>query len=133
IYGPGRSAIEQVRAGTARRIVKPGQVFNRIHADDIGTVLKASMARPDPGAIYNLADDEPASSADVVAHAAQLLGVAPPPEIPVEQADLSPMGQAFYSENKRVSNQRLKSDLGVALAYPTYREGLAAIMRERPA
>ncbi|KZD05391.1 SDR family oxidoreductase [Oceanibaculum pacificum] len=133
IYGPGRSAIEQLRAGTARRIVKPGQVFNRIHADDIGSVLIASLDRPDPGAAYNLADDEPASSADVIAYAAGLLGIEPPPEIPFEQAELSPMGRAFYSENKRVSNARLKRDLGVALAYPTYREGLAAILTERPA
>lgn len=133
IYGPGRSAIDQLRAGTARRIVKPGQVFNRIHADDIGSVLIASMARPDPGAAYNLADDEPASSADVIAYAAGLLGVEPPPEIPFEQAELSPMGRAFYSENKRVSNARLKRDLGMTLAYPTYREGLAAILTERPA
>lgn len=128
IYGPGRSAIDQLRAGTAKRIVKPGQVFNRIHVTDIAQVLAASMARPDPGAIYNLADDEPASSADVVLEASRLLGVEPPPEIPLEQAGLTPMGLAFYAESKRVRNDRIKRDLGIRLACPTYREGLAACL-----
>lgn len=130
IYGPGRSAIDQLRAGTAKRIVKKGQVFNRIHVTDIAQVLAASMARPDPGAIYNLADDEPASSADVVLEASRLLGVEPPPEIPLEQAGLSPMGLAFYAETKRVRNDRIKRDLGIRLACPTYREGLAACLAE---
>ncbi|MCH2393173.1 SDR family oxidoreductase [Oceanibaculum sp.] len=128
IYGPGRSAIDQLRAGTAKRIVKPGQIFNRIHVADIAQVLAASMAQPDPGAIYNLADDEPASSADVVLEASRLLGVEPPPEIPLEQAGLGPMGLAFYSETKRVRNDRIKRDLDIALACPTYREGLAACL-----
>ncbi|EKE73812.1 SDR family oxidoreductase [Oceanibaculum indicum] len=128
IYGPGRSAIDQLRTGTAKRIVKPGQLFNRIHVADIAQVLAASMARPDPGAIYNLADDEPASSADVVLEASRLLGVEPPPEIPLEQAGLGPMGLAFYSETKRVRNERIKRDLGITLACPTYREGLAACL-----
>ena len=128
IYGPGRSAIDQLRAGTAKRIVKKGQVFNRIHVEDIAQVLAASMARPAPGAIYNLADDEPASSSDVVLEASRLLGVEPPPEIPLEQADLGAMGRAFYSESKRVRNDRIKRDLGISLACLTYREGLAACL-----
>ena len=128
IYGPGRSAIDQLRAGTAKRIVKKGQVFNRIHVEDIVQVLAASMARPAPGAIYNLADDEPASSSDVVLEASRLLGVEPPPEIPLEQADLGAMGRAFYSESKRVRNDRIKRDLGISLACLTYREGLAACL-----
>ena len=130
IYGPGRSAIDQLRAGTAKRIVKPGQVFNRIHVEDIAQVLAASMARPAPGAIYNLADDEPAASSDVVLEASRLLGVPPPPEIPLEQADLGAMGRAFYSESKRVRNDRIKRDLGISLACPTYREGLAACLAQ---
>ena len=132
IYGPGRSAIDQLRAGTAKRIAKPGQLFNRIHVGDIAAALAASMAHPYPGAVYNLADDEPASSSDVVAHASQLLGIAPPPEIPLEQAGLSPMGRAFYAESKRVRNDRIKRDLGLRLAYPTYREGLAACLLHAP-
>ncbi|MFO7482129.1 SDR family oxidoreductase [Oceanibaculum nanhaiense] len=130
IYGPGRSAIDQLRAGTAKRIVKPGQVFNRIHVEDIAQVLAASMARPAPGAIYNLADDEPAASSDVVLEASRLLGVEPPQEIPLEQADLGAMGRAFYSESKRVRNDRIKRDLGISLACPTYREGLAACLAQ---
>lgn len=128
IYGPGRSAIDQLRAGTARRIVKPGQVFSRIHVDDIANVLAASIARPEAGAIYNVCDNEPAPNPDVVAHAADLLGMEPPPAIAIEDAELSPMAASFYAENRRVRNTRLKSDLGVTLAYPTYREGLSAIL-----
>ncbi|KAA2242077.1 SDR family oxidoreductase [Salinarimonas soli] len=127
IYGPGRSAVDQLRAGTARRIVKPGQVFNRIHVEDIAAVLSASLDRPRPGAIYNLADDEPAPPQDVVAHAAALLGVEPPPEIPFDPATLPAMTASFYGANKRVRNDVIKRELGVTLAYPTYREGLAAI------
>lgn len=127
IYGPGRSAIEQVRRGDARRIVKPGQVFNRIHVEDIARTLEASLERPRAGAIYNVCDDEAAPPQDVVAHAAALLGVAPPPEIPFEEANLSPMGREFYASCKRASNARIREELGVDLRYPTYREGLAAI------
>lgn len=129
IYGPGRSAVDLVRAGTARRIVKPGQYFSRIHRDDIVAVLRASMARPRPGAIYNLADDLPAPPDAVVAHAAALLGVAPPPEEPFETAaaTMSAMARSFYADNRRIANGRIKAELGVRLAYPTYREGLAAI------
>ncbi|BBK35006.1 NAD(P)-dependent oxidoreductase [Allostella sp. ATCC 35155] len=129
IYGPGRSAVDLVRAGTARRIVKPGQYFSRIHRDDIVAVLRASMARPRPGAIYNLADDLPAPPDAVVTHAAALLGVAPPPEEPFETAaaTMSAMARSFYADNRRIANGRIRAELGVRLAYPTYREGLAAI------
>ena len=130
IYGPGRSVLDQLRAGTARRLVKPGQVFSRIHVDDIVAVLRASMARPNPGAIYNLCDDEPAPTPEVVAYAAGLLGVEPPPEIPFEQAELSPMALSFYAENRRVRNDRIKRELGVTLRYPDYRAGLDAILVE---
>ncbi len=129
IYGPGRSAIDQLRAGTARRIVKPGQVFNRIHVADIARVLGASLERPRAGAAYNVTDDEPAPPQDVVAHAAALIGVPVPPEIPFDAGALSPMAASFYAENKRVRNALIKTELGVALAYPSYREGLAAIAR----
>jgi dTDP-4-dehydrorhamnose reductase len=127
IYGPGRNALRQLRDGSARRIVKPGQVFNRIHVEDIAAVLRASIARPRPGAVYNVADDEPAAPQDVVACAARLAGVEPPPERPFERATLSPMAASFYAENKRVSNRLIKEDLGIRLRYPTYREGLVAL------
>lgn len=130
IYGPGRSAIDSVRNGTARRVVKPGQVFSRIHVDDIAQVVLASAARPDPGAIYNVCDDDCAPPQQVVAHACALLGVAAPPEIPWElaQNQLSPMALSFYADNKRVRNDRIKTDLAVSLRYPSYRQGLAAIL-----
>ena len=127
IYGPGRSPVDQLLAGTARRIVKPGHVFCRIHVDDIAGVLIASMARPRPGAVYNVCDDLPAAASDVVAHAASLLGRPPPDPVDIAQADLSPAARSFYDECKRVANRRIKSELGYRLAYPTYREGLAAI------
>jgi nucleoside-diphosphate-sugar epimerase len=130
IYGPGRSAFDALRAGTARRVIRPGQAFSRIHVDDIVQVLIASMARPEPGAIYNVCDDEPAAASEVVAHAAALLGVAPPPEIPFEQADLSPMARSFYDDNRRVTNDRIRTALGVRLRYPDYRAGMAAILAE---
>lgn len=129
IYGPGRSAITQLRAGTARRIVKPGQVFNRIHVADIAAVLRASLANPDPGRIYNLVDDHPAPPQDVIAHAAELIGVEPPPEIPFEEAELSPMARAFYADCKRVRSRRIREELGVTLQYPDYRAGLAALAK----
>ncbi len=130
IYGPGRGPFAKVRAGTARRIVKPGQVFSRTHVEDIAQVLAASIARPDPGAVYNVCDDDPAPPQDVIAHAAGLLGLPVPPAIPFDQADLSPMAASFYAESKRVRNDRIKSDLGVRLRYPTYREGLAALLTD---
>ena len=127
IYGPGRSALDKLRAGTARRIVKPGQVFNRIHVEDIASVLEASIARPRAGAIYNVADDEPAPPEDVVTYAAELLAIEPPPEVPFEEADLTPMARSFYGDSRRVSNALIKSELGVRLAYPNYRQGLKAL------
>lgn len=131
IYGPGRSTLDQVRAGTARRIVKPGQVFSRIHVADIAQALEASIDRPRPGVIYNLCDDEPAASSDVAAFACSLLGITPPPEIPFDQAQLSDMALSFYGENRRVSNAKVKRELGIELLYPTYREGLSALMAEK--
>jgi nucleoside-diphosphate-sugar epimerase len=130
IYGPGRSAIDSVRAGTARRIVKPGQVFSRIHVEDIAQSVLASLDHPRPGAVYNLCDDDPAPPQEVIAYACRLLGVAPPPEIPWQQAlaTLSPMALSFYADSKRVRNDRMKAELGVTLAYPSYREGLRAIL-----
>ncbi|MCX7644259.1 MAG: SDR family oxidoreductase [Rhodobacteraceae bacterium] len=128
IYGPGRGPFEKVRDGSARRIVKPGQVFSRIHVDDIAQVLAASIARPDPGAVYNVCDDDPAPPEEVLAHAAALLGLPPPPEVPFEAADLSEMARSFYAESKRVRNDRIKRDLGVRLLHPDYRAGLAAVL-----
>ncbi len=128
IYGPGRNALVNLRDGTARRIVKPGQVFSRIHVDDIATVLEASMTSPRPGRIYNVCDDEPAPPQDVVAFAAGLLGVEPPPEQDYATAELSPMARTFYKDNRRVRNERIKRELGVELAYPSYREGLSALL-----
>lgn len=127
IYGPGSSALDTVREGRARRVVKPGQVFSRIHVADIVTVLIASMARPNPGAAYNVCDDDPAPPADVVTHACQLLNVDPPPVVDYDSADLSPMARSFYDDNKRVRNDRLKNELGVSLAFPTYRLGLKSL------
>jgi nucleoside-diphosphate-sugar epimerase len=128
IYGPGRSAFEALRAGTARRIDRPGQVFSRIHVDDLAAVLAASIARPRPGAIYNVCDDEPAAPADVVAYAVGLLGIAPPPLVPFDAADLSPLARSFWDDNKRVANALIKTELGVRLRYPDYRAGLRAIL-----
>ncbi|MBY6002593.1 SDR family oxidoreductase [Salipiger bermudensis] len=128
IYGPGRGPFAKVRAGTARRIVKPGQVFSRIHVDDIAQVLEASIRQPDPGAVYNLCDDDPAPPQEVILHAAELLGLEPPPEEPFERAEMGAMARSFYAENKRVSNRRIKDALGVTLLYPDYRAGLAALL-----
>ena len=125
IYGPGRGPLESVRKGKARAIVKPGQVFNRIHVEDIANVLAAAIARPTAHNIYNVSDDEPAPPQDVLAHAATLLRLPPPPFIDFATADLTPMARSFYSECKRVSNARVKAALGLALDYPTYRDGLA--------
>ena len=128
IYGPGRSALDQLRAGTAKRIDKPGQLFSRIHVEDIVATLRASIAQPNPGAAYNVGDDEPAPPQEVVAHAAALLGLPAPPLEPFDPARLSPMAASFYAESKRVANRRIKQELGVRLAFPTYREGLAALL-----
>ena len=130
IYGPGRGPFAKVRNGTARRIVKKGQVFSRTHVDDIAQVLAASIARPAPGTAYNICDDDPAPPQDVIAHAAELLGVPVPPAIPFETAEMTPMARSFYAESKRVRNDRIKAELGVKLLYPTYREGLAALLED---
>ena len=129
IYGPGRSSvIDNLRAGTARRIIKPGQVFNRIHVDDIARVLAAAIDGNGVHRIYNVSDDEPAPSQDVVAYAAELLGMPAPPEIAFADAGLKGMAASFWAESKRVRNERIKRDLGVSLLYPTYREGLRALV-----
>ncbi len=125
IYGPGRGPLESVRNGTARAIVKPGQVFNRVHVEDIANVLAAAIASPAAHDIYNVADDEPAPPQDVLAYAATLLALPAPPSVDFATADLTPMARSFYSERKRISNARLKQALGLTLAYPTYRDGLA--------
>ena len=128
IYGPGRSVLDSLRAGTAKRIDKPGQVFSRIHVDDIVQALQASMAQPDPGAVYNLCDDDPAPPADVVEFAAELLEVEPPPLLPFAEAQLSPMAESFYRDSKRVRNERIKAELGIRLKYPDYKSGFRAIL-----
>lgn len=128
IYGPGRCVFDKLKAGIARRINKDNQVFSRIHVEDIASVLEASMAHPRAGAIYNVADDEPAAPGEVVAYAAELMGVPPPPEVDFEEADLTPMARSFYEGSRRIGNERIKSELGVKLRYPTYREGLAALL-----
>lgn len=130
IYGPGRSVLDAVRAGRARRIDKPGHLFSRIHVDDIAGVLEASIARPNPGAVYNVCDDDPAAPAEITAYACALLGRTPPPLVPFAEAarDMSPMARSFWDDNRRVSNARIKAELGVTLRYPDYRAGLAALV-----
>ncbi|WP_171210318.1 MULTISPECIES: SDR family oxidoreductase [unclassified Ruegeria] len=130
IYGPGRGPFSKLRKGGLRRIIKPGQVFSRIHVDDIAQVLAASMAQPNPGAIYNVCDDEPVPPQDVIGYAAQLQGLPLPPAVPYDEANLTPMARSFYNENKRVKNDRIKSELGVKLRYPNYRLGLEALMQD---
>lgn len=130
IYGPGRNPIVKLREGKSQRIIKAGQVFNRIHVDDIATTLLASLDRPRAGAIYNVTDDEPTPPQVVTEHAAALTGLPLPPEVDFETADLSPMARSFYGENKRVRNRLIREELGVELAYPTYREGLAALVAD---
>lgn len=124
IYGPGRSALDSVRAGIARRIEKPGHAFSRVHVDDIVQVLTASFAKPNPGTIYNVSDNEAAPSHEVIGYACRLLGKQPPPLVRFEDANLAPITLSFYSENKRVRNDRIKQELGVVLKYPDYRSGL---------
>ena len=132
IYGPGRSTFDKLRDGTGRRVVKPGQVFNRIHVEDIGRVTALAAAAGLDGT-FNLADDEPAPPQDLVTYAASLMGVEPPPEVPYEQAEFTPMQRSFYADNKRVSNAAIKRALGIELLYPTYRDGLAAIYEKEHA
>jgi nucleoside-diphosphate-sugar epimerase len=130
IYGPGRGPFSKVRKGTARRIIKEGQVFSRIHVADIAQVLEASIAQPNPGAVYNLCDDDPAPPQDVIAYAADLLDLPVPPAVDFDEADMSPMARSFYAESKKVRNDRIKSELGVRLLFPDYRTGLRALLHE---
>ena len=127
IYGPGRGPFEKLKAGTSRRVIKPGQVFNRIHVDDIAQIAEAALVQQADG-IFNGADDEPAPPQDVIAFGAGLLGIEPPPEVAFDDAEMTPMARTFYGENKRVKNQKIKSDLGVTLKYSNYREGLRAVL-----
>ncbi len=128
IYGPGRGPFEKVRKGTAQRVIRPDQFMSRAHVEDIAAVLAASIAHPAPGVVYNVCDDEPSPPEDVLLHAARLLGLPPPPAVDYERADMTPMARSFYAESKRVRNGRMKSIPGMRLAYPTYREGLAALL-----
>jgi nucleoside-diphosphate-sugar epimerase len=128
IYGPGRNTLLNVRDGSAKRIIKPGQIFSRIHVEDIAGVLAASTAKPNPGRAYNVCDDEPCPPQEVVEFAADLLGLPLPPEIPFEEAKLSPMAKSFYADSKKVSNKRIKAGLGYKLIYPNYRDGLRALL-----
>ena len=128
IYGPGRGPFEKVRQGTVRRIVKKGQVFSRIHVEDIAQVLEASIARPNPGAAYNVCDNDPAPPQDVIGYAAELLGLPLPPEVAFEEAEMSPMARSFYAESKKVDNTRIREELSVELLYPDYRTGLKALL-----
>lgn len=128
IYGPGRCTLDDLRAGEARRIIKPGQVFNRIHVADIAASIAAGIASPNGSRVYNVTDDEPGPPQDVVAFGAELLRLPVPTGLDFTTADLTPMARSFYSESKRVSNARLKQELGVTLKYPTYREGLRGIL-----
>ncbi|NBB52218.1 SDR family NAD(P)-dependent oxidoreductase [Rhizobium sp. CRIBSB] len=128
LYGPGRSVLDRLHAGTAQRVRKPGQVFNRIHADDVVSGLFASMARPMPGAVFNLADDEPTAADTVVEWAARRLGLPPPPEVDWSDPSVSQAMRRFYLDSKRISNARAKAVLGWRPAYPSYREGLEAIL-----
>ncbi len=129
IYGPGRGPFAKVRSGSARRIIKPGQVFSRIHVDDIAAVVMASINAPSPMSVYNVCDDLAAPPEDVIGLAAELLGLPLPPAVDFATAELTDMARSFYAESKRVRNDRIKRDLGVRLHYPTYREGLRALLK----
>jgi nucleoside-diphosphate-sugar epimerase len=128
IYGQGRNALESLKAGTAKRVIKQGQIFSRIHVEDIAGILLASINQPNPDRIYNLADDEPCPPQDVITYAAHLLGITPPPKIPFELAELSPMAKSFYADSKRVSNARVKDELNYKFLYPNYQVGLKALL-----
>ena len=128
IYGPGRGPFSKVRNGTARRIIKPGQVFSRTHVADIARVLAASIGKPNPGAAYNVCDNDPAPPEDVIAYAAELLGLPIPEAIDFETAEMTPMARSFYAESKKVRNDRIKDELGVKLLYPDYQSGLQALL-----
>ncbi len=128
IYGPRRGPFAKVRNGTARRVIKEGQVFSRIHVEDIAQILWASIQLPNPGAAYNMCDDDPAPPQDVIAYAANLLGMPVPPATAFEDADFTPMARSFYAENKKVRNDPIKTELGGELIHPTYREGLQSLL-----
>lgn len=128
IYGPGRGPFAKVRKGTARRIIKQGQVFSRIHVEDIAQALELSLANPQPGAVYNLCDDDPAPPQDVIGHAADLLGLPLPPAVDFDEAEMTPMARSFYAESKKVRNDHAKAALGWRPIYPDYRSGLAALL-----
>ena len=129
IYGPRRSSLDKLKGGLSRRIFKPNHLFSRIHVDDIAQSVIASIKKPDPGSIYNICDDEAAEQQIVEAYASELLGIEPPPLIPLKKAvkEMSPMAQTFWQDNRRVSNKKMKNELGVRLFYPTFREGLKAL------
>ena len=127
IYGPKRSVFEKIKDKKAKRIGKPGHLFSRIHVEDIATVLEASISKPEGGKIYNVCDDEPASQSDVISFAYSLMGRSPPPEIPLEKSELSSMALSFWRDNRRVSNARIKQELGIKLAFPSYKDGLNSI------
>jgi nucleoside-diphosphate-sugar epimerase len=129
IYGPGRSVIDEIRTGSVRRIFKEGQVFSRIHVEDIARTLHRSMESPLRGEIFNVCDNEPAPAHEVVSYACGLMQVLPPPMLPFETAQLSEMAREFYNSNRRVSNQKIREKLGVELRYPTYREGVSALVK----
>jgi hypothetical protein len=128
IYGPGRNALESLKDGTAKRVIREGQVFSRIHVEDIAGILEASMAHPNPGRAYNVADNESCPPQDVITYGAELLGIPPPPEIPFENAELSPMARSFFMDSKRVSNARVKDELGYEFLFPDYRVGLKSLL-----
>ena len=132
IYGPGRGPFSKIRSGTAKRVIKEGQVFSRIHVEDIAQVLVASLERPQPGRIYNLCDDNPAPPEDVISYSADLLGLPLPPLVKFEEAELGQMARSFYAENKRIRNNRIKNELGVILKYPNYRIGLKDLLKREP-
>lgn len=127
IYGPGRGPFAKLRRGVAQRVIKKNQVFSRIHVDDIAQVLKASIDKPNPGRVYNVCDDDPQPPEVVIEYAAELLGMEPPPAVPFEEAEMSPMARSFYSDSKRVRNERMKEELGVKLLYPDYKSALHAL------
>jgi nucleoside-diphosphate-sugar epimerase len=133
IYGPGRNPLDQIRAGQARRIVKPGLVLGRIHRADIVGVLRASMAKPRAGAIYNVVDDEPVAPADITTYGCSLLGVAPPPEEAYPAPSMPPMLHEFFADSRRTANGLIGSELGYRLRYPSFRDGLRALLSEPPA
>ena len=133
IYGPGRGPFAKLRRGVAQRVIKKNQIFSRTHVEDIAQVLLASINAPNPGRIYNVCDDDPQPPEVVIEYAARLLGMEPPPAVPFEKADMSPMARSFYSDSKRVRNDRIKSELGVKLKYPDFKSALHAMLEQEKA